>query len=100
MGADQFAVEQPGEGSTVVLISPSRDDLILTVAMELIQRGLMPVVILIDPSSFGGKTESLDLKSKLARHGILTYRISEGDDLQKVLERPNIAFDTKLVYKN
>ncbi|MFN2302876.1 MAG: DUF58 domain-containing protein, partial [Anaerolineales bacterium] len=41
-------------GSTVILISPSADKKVSTVVMELIQRGLMPVVILIDRGSFGG----------------------------------------------
>lgn len=86
-------------GSTIVLISPSEDEKILTVVMELVQRGLMPVVTLIDPSSFGGEGDLTDIQSKLIRHGILTFTVSEGDDLRKVLERPNIAFDVKFIYQ-
>jgi len=84
-------------GSTVILISPSSDEKILTVVMELIQRGLIPVVIMIDQMSFGGKNDSKPLQSKLINRGVLTFITKEGDDIRTVLENPNVAFSSRLM---
>jgi uncharacterized protein (DUF58 family) len=86
-------------GSTVILISPSADDNILTIVMELIQRGLMPVVILIDQESFGGKQNTQWLHSKLTNRGILTFVINEGDNIKVILETPNLGFDERIIFR-
>ena len=77
-------------GSTIVLVTPSTNELILNSVIELVQRGLMPVVILIDGTSFGGKKDPAELEQKLIRHGIMTFKVSAGDDIQSVLETPNL----------
>jgi uncharacterized protein (DUF58 family) len=87
-------------GSTIIIITPSSDLRLMTVVMELIQRGLMPVVILIDASSFGGETGHTDLESRLVNHGILTYSFQEGDAIKTKLETPHMAVDTRLIYRN
>lgn len=86
-------------GSTVILISPSTDEQLLTVVMELIQRGLMPVVILIDQASFGGDGDSDMLESRLASRGILTFMVREGDPLKTVLENPATVFDERMIFR-
>lgn len=85
-------------GSTIILITPSSEEKIMTVVMELIQRGLIPVVILIDQTSFGRKLSTFDLESALISHGILTFIIKEGDDIKQVLESPQFAFTRKFIY--
>jgi hypothetical protein len=85
-------------GSTIILITPSSEEKIMTVVMELIQRGLIPVVILIDQTSFGRKLSTFDLESALISHGILTFIIKEGDDIKQVLESPQFAFNRKFLY--
>lgn len=85
-------------GSTVVIITPSSDSRLMTVIMELIQRGLMPVVVLIDEASFGGEEPASDLETRLVNHGILTFVIKEGDDLKTKLESPRMILDTRMIY--
>lgn len=75
-------------GSTVILITPATDKQILTITMDLIQRGLIPVFILIDPESFGGIGSSDDIANQLTNHGIFYYVIREGDQIKSVLEAP------------
>jgi len=58
----------------------------LSVVMDLIQRGLMPVIILIDPASFGAEEDISDLETALVNRGVLTFVVREGDNLQAVLE--------------
>jgi len=87
-------------GSTIIIITPSSDQRLMTVIMELIQRGLMPVVILIDQDSFGGLHTASDLESSLVNHGILTFLIQEGDDIKTKLESPHMTINTRMIYKN
>jgi uncharacterized protein (DUF58 family) len=86
-------------GSTIVLVTPSTDEQILTLVMELIQRGLMPVVVLIDQASFGGSTSSEELNEKLIRQGILTFVVHDGDNLRDVLENPGMSVDRGIVFR-
>jgi uncharacterized protein (DUF58 family) len=75
-------------GSTVVLITPETEEKILTITMELIHRGLIPVIILIEPSTFGASQGSSDLAQRLSDQGVITFVIHEGDDIKAVLETP------------
>jgi len=86
-------------GSTVVLITASAEQQLLNVVMELIQRGLKPVVILIDQVSFGGSQDPAELESKLIHHGVLTLIVREGDDIKSVLETPRVVFGEKFFSK-
>jgi len=87
-------------GSTIIIITPSSDLRLMTVIVELIQRGLMPVVILIDQISFGGNDSPEELESRLVNHGILTFSVREGEDLKTRLETPQVTLDTRMIYKN
>ncbi len=82
-------------GSTVLLITPSTDEKILTISLEMIHRGLIPVLILIDPSSFGGDERTDELSAKLSNHGVVNFVVQEGDDLKAVLETPQAMFDPR-----
>jgi uncharacterized protein (DUF58 family) len=83
-------------GSTVVLITPETEDIILTIATELVHRGLVPVFILINPASFGGTGRADDLAKRLTSLGIINFVISEGVDLKTVLESPRIELDQRM----
>ena len=85
-------------GSTVILITPSTDEKMMTVVMGLVQRGLIPVVILLDRASFGGQGESSALESELTGRGILTFVVQHGDDIKKVLETGKL-FDERMIFR-
>ena len=75
-------------GSTVILITPSSDEKLMTVVLELVQRGVMPFVILLDSASFGGQSGEQQLENQLFQKGIQTVTIKAGDDLKTILENP------------
>jgi uncharacterized protein (DUF58 family) len=85
-------------GSTIILITPSTDQKIFSVVLELIQRGVIPVVILIDQISFGGRDEIDDLESKLVNRGILTFVVKNGDSLQTALENTKTNLEKFAAY--
>ena len=87
-------------GSTIIIITPSSDERLMSVVMDLIQRGLMPVVILIDQKTFGGPSLSSELENRLINHGILTFSIREGENIKTRLESPQVTLDTRLIYRN
>ena len=87
-------------GSTVILITPSSEENIHTAVLELIHRGLMPVVFLIDQSSFGGQNNPDALARELTSQGILNFIIREGDDLKAVMEKPRLAFNQRHFLRN
>ena len=87
-------------GSTIIMISPSADQKIFTVAVDLIQRGLKPVVILIDQASFGGGQSSEDLRTLLVNHGVLIFTVRNGDNLKSVLESPGLLLTNQPFFRN
>ncbi|MEA3327643.1 MAG: DUF58 domain-containing protein [Chloroflexota bacterium] len=86
-------------GSTIIIITPSTDQKILTFLMEFIQRGLIPVVILIDQDSFGGDVDSSALKGGLSRRGILTFVVREGDPIDSIFDKPEHIFDERIMFR-
>jgi len=85
-------------GSTIILVTPSHDDEIIKLVIALIERGLLPVVVLIDQASFGGVGEYTSLESRLVDYGILTFVIKYGEDLRASLESPQLSLDARLFY--
>ena len=85
-------------GSTIILVTPSHDDEIIKLVIALIERGLLPVVVLIDQASFGGVGEYTSLESRLVGYGILTFVIKYGQDLRASLESPQLSLDARLFY--
>ncbi|MGI6741702.1 MAG: DUF58 domain-containing protein [Brevefilum sp.] len=82
-------------GSTIVLITPSAEEKVLTVARELQQRRLKPVVILIDGASFGDSRSSEELSLALANRGIVSFLIRKDDNIRSVLEAPQFALENR-----
>jgi len=85
-------------GTTMILITPSNNEKLLTVVMDLIQRGLMPVVILIDQRSFGGEEDVSILEEKLTAQGIMTFVVKAGDDLSSVLASSKFS-NARIAYR-
>jgi hypothetical protein len=83
----------------MILITPSIDENIFTVVMELVQRGLIPVVIIIDQSSFGGDAQASILEEKLTRQGVMAFVIKAGDHIKPALESPKFILDKHMIYK-
>ena len=83
-------------GSTILLITPASDKKILTIAMNLVHRGLMPVLILIDGSSFGGEGSVDEVANQLTNLGVITFIVREGDNIKNVLEAPRAVLNTRL----
>ncbi|GIV66379.1 MAG: hypothetical protein KatS3mg047_0772 [Bellilinea sp.] len=78
------------KGSTVVLITANCSE-ILQLAIEiLLRKDLRPVVIGIDPVSFGSHANECGVFERLRVFGIPTRIIRNGDDLQKVLENDRL----------
>jgi len=87
-------------GSTIILITPSAEEQILTVVMELLQRKVMPVVIFIDAASFGEAESSKELSLILANRGIMSFLIREGDDIRSILESPQSSLNYRFASHN
>jgi uncharacterized protein (DUF58 family) len=77
-----------GQGTTVVLVTPStREDWVLG-AQALLQRGLRVIAVLIDAESFGGRPGARLTAARLGALNIPTYIVAEGDDLRAALSYP------------
>jgi uncharacterized protein (DUF58 family) len=72
-------------GSTLVMITSSTDEAVFRTADVILRRGLRPVAVLIDGSTFGGHDGSQELATSLQALRVPICRVSEGDDLASVL---------------
>ena len=73
-------------GSVVVLVTPSvRDDVVLAVD-GLILREIRPIVVVIDPHSFGSPSRSESLIEKLSSRGITLVVVKKDANLKEALE--------------
>jgi len=64
----------------------------------LIHRGLIPVLILIDQSGFGGLGTADQISAKLSNHGVINFVVQYGDDIKAVLETPQAVFDPRSMF--
>lgn len=70
------------KGSSVVLITSSTHHEIVIVAEYLLRRGLRPIVVLIDASTFGGPEGSLELAIQIRSMGVPTRLVRNGVELE------------------
>jgi len=77
-----------GRHTTLVIVTPATDDHWLPAALSLAQRGVRMAVVLIDPSTFGDSRSPLMLYGELTASDIMTYVVSQGDDLTLALSAP------------
>jgi uncharacterized protein (DUF58 family) len=73
-------------GSTVILITPSVKESLVAGAASLIQRGLYPIFVLIDPSSFGKYYGAVSVSQSLKKWNVPTIIIRADQDVKKVIE--------------
>jgi len=72
-------------GSTVVLITPSTSHEVALIGDFLLQRGLKPIVVLIDASTFGGPTGTEQLAESIKLLGVPYRMIKNEMDLSAAL---------------
>lgn len=72
-------------GSSVILITPAVRVEIVSAAEDLQRRGLHPIVILLDPDTFGGPPGAEKLAKSLASLGVPVCRVRCNDDLIQTL---------------
>jgi uncharacterized protein (DUF58 family) len=72
-------------GSTVVMITPSVESEVALAADLLSQRGLRPLVVLLEAASFGGPQGTRELADAVAALGVPVCVVSKGDDLLTAL---------------
>ena len=69
----------------MIVVTPSMDDDVALAVDLLVQRGLRPVVVLIEAASFGGVTGSRELSHAIRGAGVPVCQVGNGDDLSTVL---------------
>jgi uncharacterized protein (DUF58 family) len=79
--------EQIPRGTTLIIVSPSASEMTATAARQLERRGVRVIVVLIDPSSFGGRRSAVGVKALLQAAGTPAYLIRQGDALEEVLSQ-------------
>jgi uncharacterized protein (DUF58 family) len=87
-------------GTGVILITPSTQPELLLAVDDLQRRNLRPVVILIKPESFGGKTASESIITGLLRRNVPVCPISLGDNLSIQLALPVVYYQRPYLPKS
>jgi uncharacterized protein (DUF58 family) len=72
-------------GSTVVLITPSSSSEVALIVDFLLQRGLKPIVIILDASTFGAPEKSGQLLDSINMLGVPVRMIRNGSDISVAL---------------
>ncbi len=76
-------------GTTLIIITSSLDPAWVTEAQILSRRGIRPMCILIDPSTFGGSFSAAETRDLLRLAKIPTVNVRKNDDLSAALaQRP------------
>jgi uncharacterized protein (DUF58 family) len=89
--AEMLTLETPyfTRGTTLVIITASLDARWIAEAQVLARKGIRPVCVLIEPSSFGGRDVPENTRAMLRLAKIPTINIRRGDDLTAALrQRP------------
>ncbi len=72
-------------GSTVVLITSSVSQEIVDSALDLLMKNLNPLIILMEPQSFGGTENSALMEEKCHEIGVKLLRVSFGENISSAL---------------
>ncbi len=84
-GLVETQVKHMVRGSTVVLITPTVSNEVALLADYLLQRGLKPVVILLQAESFGGEAGSGELLARVKMLGVPVRLVECDTDLEHAL---------------
>ncbi|MGB5925487.1 MAG: DUF58 domain-containing protein [Dehalococcoidia bacterium] len=79
---------QFGRSASLLVVTSSTATEWISVLRELRSRSLNIVVVLVDPTSFGGKQALDEVITKLVSVGIPVYVVHRGDPLSHALSRP------------
>lgn len=72
-------------GSTVVLITPAYSDNVILAVEHIQRRGMRPVVVLLDASTFGSPIGAERVYASLQARNLPVFLIKNGDDIGAVL---------------
>ncbi|MCD6291538.1 MAG: DUF58 domain-containing protein [Anaerolineae bacterium] len=89
-----------GRGQTVAVITSSLKPGWVPPLLSLVQRGLSPVAILVDPGSFDGHAsgqEMAALRELLAEHGIPSHVIKQGYPFQPLIRQVRRRVEYKVL---
>jgi uncharacterized protein (DUF58 family) len=88
---DVLKIESPHipQGATVILITSSGSENMISGVRQLMHAGRQPVLVMIDPSSFGATREILSAAESSRRIGIPVRLIRYGDDIGDALSAPS-----------
>ncbi len=86
LGIIEGQANQMARGSTVVLVSASSSENMLVAVDILLRRDLRPVVVLVDPGSFGAAVDSTSLALRIRQYGVHVSLIHKDDSLKLALE--------------
>ncbi|MCA9937341.1 MAG: DUF58 domain-containing protein [Anaerolineales bacterium] len=78
-------------GTTLIVVTPTNNELWATVARQLKRRGLRIVTVLVEPASFGGHKSAEPLATFLQANGLTTYVVHNGDNLSVALSRKPVG---------
>jgi uncharacterized protein (DUF58 family) len=87
-------------GTGVILITPSTKPELLLAVDDLLRRRLRPIVVLIKPETFGGKTVSGNIIASLMQRNIPVCPVSYGDDLSVQMRLPAAYFQRQRLPKS
>jgi hypothetical protein len=76
------------QGATVILITASGSEDLVVGVRQLMHAGRQPVLIMIDPASFGASREILSAAESARRMGIPVRVIRYGDSIADALSAP------------
>lgn len=87
--AEVLALETPylTRGTTLVIVTSSVDEKWITGAQVLARKGIRPLCVLVDPSTFGGPVSPDNVRAMLRLAKIPTIVIQRGDDLGAALRQ-------------
>jgi uncharacterized protein (DUF58 family) len=86
LGLIEAQIPNLSRGSTAVLITSSRSESVIVATEGLVQRGMRPVVLLVDPISFGGASGNEHIVLGLRSRKVPVAVISKGTSLASTLE--------------
>lgn len=78
-------------GSVVILVTPTVTGDIIFLLEYMLRRGLRPIMILLDPSTFGGVLSNSQLMERIQTVGVPMRYVKNGDDLEAVLSGGDIG---------
>ena len=88
-------IEQPGDASSIVLITPSSSESVMN-GLRLLRAYSHPVAaVLVDSSSFGGADDPSYLAQSLAAIGAQVYVVRKGDNISRALDSRGAIWNSR-----